>query len=387
MERKFLEHPQAAAEALDGCARICVEFLYRARPRDLAACAVFDYALRSRFDEVARSDRGAVLFLCADEDVASSLDPILEGYPALRTAWAVINPPVLVPGSEDADSTTPTRAHWDDAGCWTQMAYSDRWARIRFALDVGMRLNAPAALIMPAHDAVWGRGLLNRLVAASHRYGTASTPAAVSPYTPYAHGPVPGVDLPDWAIDAINAAFNRDFWLRWRMARGRYQSFWGKTGLIPSVLCAEVLRRADPRVWEDDLEIDRAIREAAGPVRALWIGNPRLYRQVLPIFDEVALRRVIDRTLHYSLNIPAKTLAGSSLLMTELAWPLRLRRILDRRYDRAIALADRLAADCLSDARARLASTGMTWIDWGNYRYVVRPGDPFVQVWFHNDCL
>ena len=29
----------------------------------------------------------------------------------------------------------------------------------------------------------------------------------------------------------------------------------------------------------------------------------------------------------------------------------------------------------------RLGRYGLSWVDWGTYRYVVRVGDPLVQVW------
>jgi hypothetical protein len=134
-------------------------------------------------------------------------------------------------------------------------------------------------------------------------------------------------------------------------------------------------------VWEDDLEIDRAIREAGYAVRATWIDNPTQYRQALPVFDRDGLRKVIERTLHYSLNIPATPPGSTSLLYRPLDPLGRLHRAISPRFNRAVTLSEQLVAECSAEIAARLGRYGASWVDWGVYRYVVRVGDPLVQVW------
>ncbi|MCK6580743.1 MAG: hypothetical protein L6Q98_21840 [Anaerolineae bacterium] len=381
----LLDTPQAAATALEGCAVVDMEFMYRPRPLEPPRRALFDSTLHLRLAEVARQERAGVCFLCADETAAASLEPLLKAFASLRRVYVVVNPPVMFGRDALADRQTPVQAGWEDPEGWTQYAVSDRWARIRFALETASVLAGSGYVVLPAHDAVWGSGLLGDLTSFSKLRGAGGLPAAVSPYSPWHHSAIPGARLPQWGIDAINAAFGRDLWLRWRLACGAHQGFWGKTGLIPFQMSAEILRRVDFRVWEDDLEIDRAIHEAGFASCALWIDDPLLYRQSLPIYNQEDLRQVIDRTIHYSLNIPASPPGATSLILRELALPLRVRRRLDRRYAAALALVERTAEACVSAARSRIARCGMSWIDWGAYRYIVRVGDPFVQVWFHNE--
>lgn len=374
---RLYDTPAAAAEAFSSARFISTEFMYQPRPRDARTRQVFDFALQTRLAELSECD--AVLLVCASETVLAEFDDLPGSYPHLRFGALITNPPPY----EGQPGDTPQRLGWDAPETWARFALTDRWARILAALDVGRRMadtSAIGGLLMPAHDAVWGRGLLHTLERFSRRHAQNGQPAAVSPYTPYQHAPVPGVDIPREIIDALNAAFGRDAFLAWKMRLDRVQAFWGKMSLLPYGLCAPVIDRAERRVWEDDLEIDRALREAGCGVRALWVSDPRLYRQALPVFDRDGLKRVIERTLHYSLNIPKKPL-GASTLNTPLSWPLRLRRLIDGRYRRANALAEALIAECMDEIRTRLERTGASWVDWGAYRYVIRVGDPFVEVW------
>ncbi len=230
---------------------------------------------------------------------------------------------------------------------------------------------------MPAHDAVWGRDLLARLVALSEGHERNGLPAAVSPYTYYQHSVVPDLLIDPLLIDAVNAAFNRESRLRWRLRSDRYQAFWGKMGMIPFGMCGALRDQVETMVWEDDLEIDRAIRARGYAAVCRWIDNPALYRQTLPLFDRAGLRALIDRTLHYSLSIPG----DSSLVSQPLDFWNRLRRRIDPRYARALALSEAVTAECKIEIAARLDRCGASWVDWGAYRYVARVGDPLVQVW------
>jgi len=370
--------PTDLARALHGARCVGVEFMYKPRPVEPRARLTFDLTLQSRLDELARTPDSAVVLLCADDATITSLQSIIASS-RIPVQTALVNP---LPHPSPPDPDTPTACGWDDPERWHAVTTTDRWARLTCALEIGAQLaKSGGALIFAAHDALWGRGLLARLSAFSLRHTTQSIPAAVSPYTPYQHSALPGVETPRWAITAINAAFGRDPAIRQHMTRGSYQGFWGKTGLLPFALCQTVLDKADRRVWEDDLEIDRAIRAAGNASRALWVEDAQVYRQALPVFDESDVRAVIDRTLHYSLNVPARPLGANSLLMRHLPLLFELRRETNPSYRRALLLTERIAHDCLTAAEARIQRIGATWIDWGSYRHVVRVGDPFVTVW------
>jgi hypothetical protein len=114
-----------------------------------------------------------------------------------------------------------------------------------------------------------------------------------------------------------------------------------------------------------------------------WIDNPARYRQALPVFDRAGLRVVIERTLHYSLSIPS----GKSLLNQPLDAIGRLRKRISPRFARAVALSESIIAECSAEAAARLQRYGMSWVDWGVYRYAVRVGDPLVQVWKYEPIM
>jgi hypothetical protein len=374
-----LHPPPQAADSLTDCRYISAEFMYRPRPTEPRACAVFDYALRSRLTELDRV-AGGVIWLCKHEGILDTLTPIIAEFPRLRSVAIVVNPAPMTRHMGDS----PTRYNWEAPERWQRYTMTDRWARIQAALAVGASVPHAGWLIMPAHDAVWGRDLLARLERYAARYALNGLPAAVSPYTYYQHSPVPNVDIPPHLIATLNAAFNRDLLLPLKFARDELQAYWGKMGMIPFGMCAAVRAIAETFVWEDDRELDRAIRDAGYAVRCLWVHDPRLYRQALPVFTEADLRRVIERTLHYSLNIPSTTVGGSSLNIP-LGTLGRWRQRLDWRFARNTARAEAVIADCVAEIRVRLAQHGASWVDWGDYRHVIRVGDAAVEVWKAQD--
>ncbi len=364
---------------LSGQQWVCAEFMYKSRLSGGRERRVFDFTLASRLTELSRYNDAAVLFLCSDQGTADSLHDLRDAYPQLRMITTLVNPEPV--SQDDLYDGTPFACGWPSPEQWRRYRLTDRWARILAALDAVSSLVSPGYLVMPAHDAVWGRRLLAKLARFSERHAQNGQPAAVSPYTPYQHSTIPGVDIPSEIIQTVNAAFSRDSWLRWRFHSGRYQSFWGKTGMIPFSLCATVRRDAETMVWEDDLEIDRAIRAAGHATRTLYITNPALYRQALPVFDREGAKAVIERTLHYSLNLPGRFPGEKSQLHQPVDFVGRLRQRLNPGLAHAAALSETLIAECTSAATARIERYGVSWVDWGAYRYVVRVGDPLVQVW------
>ncbi|MEO8393807.1 MAG: hypothetical protein ABI700_12520, partial [Chloroflexota bacterium] len=290
-----------AADQLQGRRFINAEFMYKPRPQEARARRVFDFALTSRLEELSRHDHSAVLLICDSQPTIDSFADLPVAYPRLTFVSAITNPEPVAPSTRDFYADTPTRAEWDDPLHWQRYNLTDRWARITFALQVARQLPEPGYLVMPAHDAVWGQGLLAMLTRLSQRHAKNGLPAAVSPYPRDQHSAVPGVDIPPEIIDALNAAFTRDSWLRWRLRSGSYQAFWGKMGMIPFACCGDVIDHAETMIWEDDLEIDRVLRERDRSV-VTRMTDPALYRQALPVYDLVGVRSVIIRTLHYSLN-------------------------------------------------------------------------------------
>jgi len=355
--------------------------MYRPRPQEARARRVFDFALNSRLDELSRYDRAAVLLICDSQDTMDSFANLPGAYPRLMFVNAITNPEPVIPSARDVYAATPVRGEWKNPQYWRRYSLTDRWARITFALEVARQLGNSGYLIMPAHDAVWGTGLLAMLIRLSQRHAKNGLPAAVSPYPRDQHSAVPGIEIPQEIIDALNAAFSRDSWLWWRLRSGHYQAFWGKMGMIPFA-CSNVLDHVDTMIWEDDLEIDSVLRERDYSV-VTRMTTPALYRQALPVFDLVSLRTVIERTLHYSLNIPGET----SLLTRPLDRIGRLHRRISPRFSRALALSEAITAECRGEIDARLKRYGMSWVDWGAYRYVARVGDPLVQVWKYDEGM
>lgn len=376
-----LDSSAQVAEALRGRRWVSAELMYKPRPTEPRERQVFDFALASRLTELSRYDDAGVVWIGNDQMTLDSLAHLRDAYPRLRMAAAVVNPEPVSTEFPDLYAETPRRCAWEMPERWRRYELTDRWARIVFALDMARQWEMPGYLILPAQDALWGQGLLALLARLSERYARGGLPAAVSPYSPLHHSTVPGVHIPPEIIDALNAAFARDSWLRWRLASGHYQGFWGKTGLLPFGMCGALRERVETMVWEDDLEIDRVIREAGCGVYCQWISRAALYRQALPVFDRAGLYTVIERTLHYSLNIPGKTYGEKSLLNQPLDTIGHLRRKLSPRFARAMALSESMIAECNAACASRLERFGMSWVDWGAYRYVVRVGDPLVQVW------
>jgi hypothetical protein len=375
-----VEGASEAASALQERRFVSAEFMYRPRPAPGRERIVFDFTLHSRLSKLGARD--AVLFICNSQETADSLGEFQSAYPHLLIVSAITNPSryTVVPGD------TPHKLGWQQPASWQRYAKTDRWARIDFALDAASRISTPGYLIMPAHDAVWGEKLLPWLVRLSQRYAQNGQPAVVSPYTYFQHSPVPGASIPPEIIHLLNTAFSRDTLFPLKLRFDRLQAFWGKMGLLPFGVCGPLRQHAAQYIWEDDLEIDRALRELGFGVRCAWAWNPAVYRQALPVFDPADVRRVIERTLHYSLNIPSDTLGSSSLNIP--LGPLgRLRAVVSPRFRRYNPQAERLIADCTDEIQKRLETLGASWVDWGDYRYVMRVGHAEVEVWRYEPNL
>jgi hypothetical protein len=367
--------PEAAARRLLGAQVLSAELLYRPRPSEPRARAAFDHAFRARLSTLDGQD--GLLLLANAPESAASVAPLLAERPQVRAAALVVNP---APLSGAAD--TPAALGWDTPERWRPFATTDRWARLLAALAVAEQLGPQGWLALPALDAVYRRPLLTWLEAQAAALGQGG-PAAVSPVTPYQHAPVPGLRIPPVVIDALNSAFNRDARLRLRLASGEAQGVWGKMSLISRAALPGLAAQLDTTVWEDDKELDRALRARGLPTRGLWLRDAALYHQSPPVFDRAGLKAVLARTLHYSLNIPAAVPAGSSFLA---APPPRFGAEDSIWYHEGRQLADTLIAECLAEIAGRVAQHGASWVDWGAYRYVARIGAPGVEVWLKSEC-
>jgi len=62
-------------------------------------------------------------------------------------------------------------------------------------------------------------------------------------------------------------------------------------------------------------------------------------------------------------------------------------RLLHPRFRSAHQAAAALIAECSSEIQVRLERYGLSWVDWGAYRHVVRVGDPCVEVWKRGTLL
>jgi hypothetical protein len=369
----FCDTPSNAAQLLVGKRFVSAEFMYRPRPSGDREQRVFDFTLKSRLSQLGRAD--ALLLICDDADTIHSLLPVLNSFPQLDIVTLIANPNLAT----GRFRPTPQECRWSEAERWQRYVTTDRWARINTALTVAGQLSE-GYLLMPAHDAVWSAGLLPYLVRVSERYGRQGMAAAVSPYPYWQHSLVPGADIAADVTDLLNTCFARDSWLPLKFWQDAMQAFWGKMSLTPFALCKTILEGRDAQTLEDDLEIDRVIRAAGYGVRCCWVSRQDLYRQALPVFDESGIGRVIERTLHYSLNIPGEPVGGSSLNVP-LDWLGRVREIISPRFRRYNPLAEALIMECSEAIAARLHQFGVSWVDWGRYRYVVRVGDPHVEVW------
>jgi hypothetical protein len=377
---KQVEFANEAAAALAGRHYVDAEFMYKARPAGERERIVFDYTLNSRLAQLDSQD--AVLFICDSQQTIDSLKAFQDQYPHLQMIAVIVNPSPW----KGRTNETPKVLGWENPESWVRYTLTDRWTRIDFALQVGSLVQSPGYLIMPAHDAVWGDGLLQRLANLGQLYRRQGLPAAVSPYTYFQHSPVPGAHIPQDIIDIMNTAFGRDILFPWKIRLDQVQTFWGKMGMIPFGICDAVRKQVEKTVWEDDLEIDSVIRQLGYGVHCWWVSDKSIYRQAPPVFDRDGLRRVIERTLHYSLNIPGSVIGASTL-----NFPLdaigQIRRWISPHFARNNAEAEALIDECNKDIQTRLQSYGASWIDWGAYRYVMRVGDPAVEVWKRESIL
>ena len=355
---------------------IDVEFIYQPRPShptDPRSRDIFDAAFSSR---LAALDPGQDAVLLIADSVASveSLQLFIDQFPNLRWAARIANPTVIT-GSIDPLANFPVQFEWPSPENWEQFRQSDRWARLDAAFEFGGSCNPDSYLIMPAHDAFWGSGLLKLLRTKSTEFARGGLNAAVSPYSYYRHSAIDAIQIAPDIINLINIVFNRDSSFPEKLSKGHTQGFWGKTALLPCAMSTPILNHVDQTFFEDDAEIDRAIHRLGYASRGIWIADPGLYRQSLPVFDEAAARRVILRSLHYSLP------AGGSFLLTPLDEPMCQRLAQEPAMWRANNRAEQLIHDCQLEIKERLEQFGASWVDWGAYRYVTRVGDPEVKVW------
>ncbi len=376
MSIKIIDSPEAAAAALEKAHLLSTEMMYKPRPAENNARQVFDSAFRARLAALNHAD--AVLLMVNDANTLESLRVFAETFPEPRWAAAVVNAKPL----GHYRPNPPYQWEWDDPAHWMIFKTSDRWARIDFAMRTAAILSQDDSglLLMPAHDAVYGRDLLSQLEKVAQYYACDGIPAAVSPFAPDQHTPTAGAVYERNVSAAMNAAFARDSDMRRKIRRDDLQAFWGKMNMLPFAMCAAVLGAVSQKVWEDDKEIDRAIRDCGYCARALWIDDQGIYRQSPPVFTRQDLKRVIERTLHYSLNIPTNPL-GASSLNRPLDAQGKLRQLFSPQFRRANRFAETLIRECMAEIEARLSRYGVSWVDWGDYRYVVQVGDPDVEVW------
>jgi hypothetical protein len=366
--------PTEIASQLTGRHYLDAEFMFRPRPETLRERIVFDSTLRSRLAALNQDD--AVVFICDSQATIDSLQPFTADFPQVLMT-AIISNPLLYKGKTGC---TPSDLQWETPDQWERMQTTDRWARIDMALMIGGLMTQSGYLLMPAHDAVWGKNLLSKLERYSYHYAKNGLPAAVSPYTYYQHSAVEGADIPDDVIHLMNTALSRDTWFRWKIKRDQVQAFWGKMSMTPFGMCSAIRANAEQTLWEDDLDIDRIIRDLGYGVRCMWVDDPAVYRQAPPVFDRAGVRKVIERTLHYSLHIPDERVGGSSLNVP-LDWLGRLRQLFSPRFQRYNPEAEKMIAECAAEIGERLKNFGASWIDWGAYRYVARVRDPVVEIW------
>lgn len=360
---------------------LLAEFMHQVRPKDERRRAVFDFCLHSRLSQLTQDDQ--VLFICRNQATVDSFAPFAQAT-AAQVDFAFANPPIASYLANTPQSETPYALAWDQPTRWMRYAMTDRWSRIMYALQYADQLHNSGVngyLLMPAHDAVFGDGLLNRLRCLSEKFAAQGIPAAVSPYTYFQHSPVPNLEIDPHMIDLLNTALGRDplFW--WRLTRDQVQGFWGKMSMTPFAMCGALLSEVDTTTLEDDLIIDTALRRLGYGVRAVWAWDARQYRQALPVFDRADVRAVIMRTLHYSLNVRGST------LNQPLNWAGRLNALVNPKFRLLNTQAENLIAECGAEIEGRLAQYNASWVDWGAYRYVVRLSHPSVEVWKHNNLM
>ncbi len=371
--QQFATASEIASE-LSGRHTIDAEFMYRPRPEIVRERIVFDTTLRSRLVALRQND--AAIFICDSQATIDSLQVFEAEFPQVLMR-AIITNPLPFKGKS---GSTPFDLQWELPEQWEQIQKTDRWARIDTALHIGSLMTQSGYLLMPAHDAVWGKNLLSKLEHYSLHYTKNNLPAAVSPYTYHQHSSVEGADIPADVINLMNTSLSRDTWFRWKIKRDTVQAFWGKMSMTPFGMCGAIRANTEQTLWEDDLDIDRIIRDLGYGVRCMWVDDPTVYRQAPPVFDRVGVHKVIERTLHYSLHIPDERVGGSSLNVP-LDWLGLLRQIFSPRFHRYNPEAEKMIAECAAEIGKRLEDFGASWVDWGAYRYVTRVRDPVVEVW------
>jgi len=352
---------------------LSAEFIYRPRPLDPRVRAVFDFAFTSRVSRL--TGRDTLLILADSPASLDSLTPLLPTAPRILTR--IVNPP-----ADPDPPDTPFALGWDTPDEWQKVTMTDRWARITAALEIAA--SNDTALLMPAHDAVWGDHLLSYLSRISAHHTRGGLPAAVSPVTYWQHSAVPDAAIDPAIIALTNTAFGRDLLFPLKAWRDQTQGFWGKMSLMPAPMAAHLLPilKQETGTLEDDLVIDSAIRRAGFAARAVPILNPRVYRQALPVFDQADLRVVIRRTLHYSLNAASRSQPiGGSILTQPLHFGGRLRLMLAPHFRRFTPTAEMLIREEADLIRRRVEQYGASWVDWGAYRVVVRVGEWLCEVW------
>jgi len=369
--------PLEVASQLDGRHFVDAEFMYRPRSETSREQIVFDYTLRSRLGALGQDD--AAVFICDSQATIDSLYAFEVEFPQVLMVATLTNP---LPYKGKSGST-PLELKWGNPNQWQRVQTTDRWARIDVALEIGGLMNQAGYLLMPAHDAVWGDNLLIQLERFSQHFAKNGLPAAVSPYTYYQHSAVAEAAIPDDIIHLMNTVFSRDSWFKWKIQRDEVQAFWGKMSMTPFGLCGAIRSNTEQTLWEDDLDIDRTLRDLGYGVRCMWVNNPAVYGQGPPVFNRDGVRKVIERTLHYSLHIPDERVGGSSLNVP-LDWLGRLRAIISPRFRHYNSEAEMLIASCAAEIGKRLDTFGASWVDWGAYRYVVCVRDPVVEVWAQN---
>jgi hypothetical protein len=340
---------------------LVTEFMHTPRPADPRRRLVFDYTLTTRLRALRSED--AVLIIANRPETIESLQPLLAPYSHLTIFSTISNP-----------TPNPNRPHY--------YLQTDRWARILTALSYGKMLATRGSLgwlVMPAHDALYSPQLLSELIRLSESHGKKGYPAAVSPYPAHHHSPVPGAEIPQPIIDLVNHCFGRDLSFRWKIRLDRVQGFWGKMGMIPFGVCEEILKHADPLIWEDDQLIDSILRRSGYGVRALWVEDPRDYRQALPAFTRADVKAILYRHLHYSLNIPGLPLMGSHLTQP-LGKMAQGWATLNPRFKRLTHEAESLIAECVTEITEALQKDGYSAVEWGAYRYIARVGWAEVEV-------
>jgi hypothetical protein len=357
---------------------LAVEFLYQPLPSAGMAAVALREAMHTRLRTLTGDD--ALLWLLAANDTAAyeQVRAFARAYPTVPTYYRFVDPAVYAP--EPALAAT---LGWDDPQVrYHRVNMSDRWARLQAALELGAALGVSTRgwLLLPALDAVFGDGLLERMLLLSEHYQIDGIPAAISPFTPYQHAPVRGLEIDPHIIDAYNLAFDRDPATRWLIERGEFQQFWGKCGLLPYAMCETVLREADTGVWEDDREISRVLRDAGYSAHCWWEDDPLVYHQAPPVFSEHDLYTVLVRYLHYSLNIPFGSGKPRSMLNEPVPEAELARRQSRENLWEAHLLAERLIERGNRLVIDRVKRFGASWVDWGRYRYLATVGQPHVDV-------